>query len=64
MSLYINFRCVDPIDKAFAQGLAMLVISLFAFIPGPILFGALIGKKKLFKKKNENLQLIFQMRPV
>ncbi|XP_065345657.1 solute carrier organic anion transporter family member 74D-like [Cloeon dipterum] len=41
-NILVNFRCVDPIDKAFAQGLALVVISLFAFIPGPIIFGALI----------------------
>jgi hypothetical protein len=40
-------RCVDPQDKAFAQGLALVLISLFSFIPGPIMFGALIGKKYL-----------------
>lgn len=29
-------------DKAFAQGLLLLIISLFALIPGPIMYGAII----------------------
>lgn len=43
------FRAVDPVDKSFAQGLGLLLVSLFAFIPGPILFGALIGNWEIFK---------------
>lgn len=29
-------------DKAFSQGLALTVISLFALIPGPVIFGRII----------------------
>lgn len=42
--MHICYRCVDPQDKAFAQGLALVLISLLAFIPGPIMFGTIIGK--------------------
>lgn len=41
-NLLVNYRAVDPRDKAFAQGLSLFLISIFAFIPGPILFGAII----------------------
>ncbi|XP_063222181.1 solute carrier organic anion transporter family member 74D-like [Bacillus rossius redtenbacheri] len=41
-SVLINFRCVAKKDKVFAQGLSLLCVSLFAFIPGPIIFGAMI----------------------
>lgn len=41
---FINFflRAVEPRDKAFSQGLALFLASLFALIPGPIIFGRLI----------------------
>jgi hypothetical protein len=38
------FRCVEPKDKSFAQGLSLVLVSLLAFIPGPIIYGAIIGK--------------------
>ena len=38
------FRCVAPKDKSFAQGLSLVLVSLLAFIPGPIIYGAIIGK--------------------
>lgn len=41
-NLLVNYRAVDPRDKSFAQGLSLFLISIFAFIPGPILFGAII----------------------
>nr|CAD7398590.1 unnamed protein product [Timema poppensis] len=41
-SVVVNFRCVEPRDKVFAQGVSLLFASLFAFIPGPIIFGALV----------------------
>ncbi|XP_059483092.1 solute carrier organic anion transporter family member 74D [Neocloeon triangulifer] len=41
-NILVNFRCVEPMDKAFAQGLALVLISLLALIPGPIIFGILI----------------------
>ena len=37
-------RCVDEEDKSFAIGLAYLFVSLFAFIPSPIVYGAIIGQ--------------------
>ena len=39
-----GFRCVDPEDKSFAIGLGSFFISLFAWIPGPIVYGAIIGE--------------------
>lgn len=36
------YRCVEKRDKAFAQGMFLLVVSLCALIPGPILYGAII----------------------
>lgn len=44
MFLFCFHRCVEPQDKAFAQGLALVLISLLSFIPGPIMFGAIIGE--------------------
>lgn len=41
-NILVNYRCVAPEDKSFAQGLSVLLVSLFAFIPGPILYGAII----------------------
>lgn len=41
--LCYNFRCVMPEDKSFAQGLVLVLVSLLAFIPGPIIFGSIIG---------------------
>lgn len=40
--LPIFCRAVEPRDKSFSQGMALTVISLFALIPGPILFGRVI----------------------
>ena len=39
-----TFRCVATKDKSFAQGLSLVLVSLLAFIPGPIIYGAIIGK--------------------
>lgn len=38
----INFRAVEPRDKALSQGFSLLVTSLFGFIPGPIIAGRII----------------------
>lgn len=43
-NLLINYRCVDKKDKAFSQGLFLMFISLFAMIPGPILYGWVIDQ--------------------
>ena len=40
-----GFRCVKPEDKAFAIGLSSTFLSLVAYIPGPIVYGAIIGKQ-------------------
>lgn len=35
-------RAVEYRDKAFSQGLALTVVSLFALIPGPVIYGRII----------------------
>ncbi|KAK2704446.1 hypothetical protein QYM36_016745, partial [Artemia franciscana] len=37
------FRCVKKEDKSVALGMGNFLTSLFGFIPGPIIYGALIG---------------------
>lgn len=41
-NILVNYRAVAPEEKSFAQGLSLLMVSLFAFIPGPIIFGVII----------------------
>lgn len=41
-NLLVNYRCVSNQDKSVTQGLILMLISLFALIPGPILFGKII----------------------
>ena len=41
-NMLVNYRCVAKEDKSFAQGVTIMIISLFALIPGPILYGAII----------------------
>lgn len=38
----ILFRAVEKRDKSFSQGLSVSLVSLFAMIPGPIIFGRVI----------------------
>lgn len=40
--MFIFYRVVSTEDKSFAQGLTLMMISLFALIPGPILYGFII----------------------
>jgi len=51
----INYRCVRIQDKSVAQGLALFLISVFAFIPGPILYGKIIGNddQKIFTSQSK-----------
>ncbi|TMW53195.1 hypothetical protein DOY81_001738 [Sarcophaga bullata] len=41
-NLLVNYRSVSTEDKSFAQGLSLMMISLLALIPGPIIFGRII----------------------
>ncbi|XP_062545506.1 solute carrier organic anion transporter family member 74D isoform X2 [Armigeres subalbatus] len=41
-NLLVNYRCVAKEDKTFTQGLILMMISLFALIPGPIIYGRII----------------------
>lgn len=45
-TVLVNYRSVDREDKTIAQGLALFLISLLAFIPGPIIFGRIIGRQR------------------
>ncbi|EZA61297.1 hypothetical protein DMN91_012661 [Ooceraea biroi] len=41
-NILVNYRSVEKRDKSFAQGVTLMIISLLALIPGPIIFGAII----------------------
>lgn len=41
-NVLLNFRCVETRDKSLAQGISLMMGSLFALIPGPIIFGAIM----------------------
>lgn len=41
-NVLVNYRSVDKKDKSFAQGVTLMIISLLALIPGPIIYGAII----------------------
>lgn len=40
--MLLSFRCVDTRDKSLVQGILLMVFSLLALIPGPIIFGAIM----------------------
>ncbi|EDW28766.1 GL18770 [Drosophila persimilis] len=65
-NVLVNYRAVESGDKSFAQGLALMMISMFALIPGPIIFGRLIDSTCLVWTKtcngNGNCQLYDQTR--
>ncbi|XP_039498000.1 solute carrier organic anion transporter family member 74D [Drosophila santomea] len=65
-NVLVNYRAVAHEDKSFAQGLALMMISLLALIPGPIMFGRLIDSTCLVWTKtcngNGNCQLYDQTR--
>lgn len=41
-NVLVNYRSVEKRDKSFAQGITLMIISLGALIPGPIIYGAII----------------------
>ncbi|XP_015111744.1 solute carrier organic anion transporter family member 4C1 [Diachasma alloeum] len=43
-NVLVNYRCVEKRDKSVAQGVTLMFVSLFALIPGPILYGAIIDQ--------------------
>lgn len=43
-NMLISYRCVELKDRSLSIGLNILLISLFAFLPSPILFGRIIGE--------------------
>ncbi|XP_058794443.1 solute carrier organic anion transporter family member 74D isoform X2 [Phymastichus coffea] len=40
----VSVRCVEDKDKTVAMGFSLTIMSLFAFIPSPILFGFILDK--------------------
>lgn len=40
----ISVRCVKPEDKSISMGMSLTILSIFAFIPAPILFGWIIDQ--------------------
>ncbi|KAH8293139.1 hypothetical protein KR044_006619 [Drosophila immigrans] len=53
-TILVNYRAVSKEDKSFAQGLALMMVSLFALIPGPIIFGRIIDSTCLVWTKTCN----------
>ncbi|XP_055304283.1 solute carrier organic anion transporter family member 74D-like [Sitodiplosis mosellana] len=49
--ILLNFRAVEPRDKALGQGFGLFTISLFALIPAPIIFGRIIDSTCLVWNK-------------
>ncbi|XP_054156342.1 solute carrier organic anion transporter family member 74D-like [Oppia nitens] len=47
----LSFRAVDPKDKSFAMGLMSTFMALFAFIPYPLIFGAITDSACLVWEK-------------
>ncbi|KAL6434267.1 hypothetical protein ACFW04_006001 [Cataglyphis niger] len=41
-NVLVNYRSVEKRDKSFAQGVTLMMVSLLALIPGPIIYGAII----------------------
>lgn len=41
-NVLVNYRSVEKRDKSFAQGITLMIVSLLALIPGPIIYGAII----------------------
>ncbi|KAJ6647832.1 Solute carrier organic anion transporter family member 5A1 [Pseudolycoriella hygida] len=41
-NVLLNLRSVAETDKSFSQGLYLMLVSLFAFTPGPIIYGFII----------------------
>lgn len=38
------YRCVKQEDKSLSLGFSEVVMALVAFMPGPILYGTVVGK--------------------
>lgn len=39
----VSVRCVEEKDKTVSMGFGLMFMSLFAFVPSPILFGYILG---------------------
>lgn len=50
----VSVRCVDEKDKTVAMGFSLTIMSLFAFIPSPILFGFILGEFNFLNPYNAN----------
>lgn len=40
----VGVRCIDEKDKPAAMGFSVTILSMFAFVPSPILFGYILGE--------------------
>ncbi|CAG9855221.1 unnamed protein product [Phyllotreta striolata] len=47
----LTVRCVEEKDKSVAMGFGLMLMSLCAFVPSPILFGTILDKACLFWSK-------------
>lgn len=45
-------RCVSQEDKSLSIGINEALVCFFAFIPGPIIYGALLGECLIYVKLN------------
>ncbi|XP_071633694.1 solute carrier organic anion transporter family member 74D isoform X2 [Temnothorax longispinosus] len=41
-NVLVNYRSVEKRDKSLSQGVTLMIVSLLALIPGPIIYGAII----------------------
>lgn len=40
----VRFRCVKQEDKSLSLGFSEVVMALVAFMPGPVMYGTIVGK--------------------
>ena len=50
--LSVTLRCVPDEQRSFAVSLQWIIVRCLGFIPGPIIFGAVIDKACLFWKES------------
>ncbi|XP_034947903.1 solute carrier organic anion transporter family member 74D isoform X2 [Chelonus insularis] len=55
-NVLVNYRCVEKKDKSVAQGVTLMIISLFALIPGPIVYGFIIDQSCLIWENSCNIK--------
>lgn len=53
-NILVSYRCVEVRDKSLAQGLTFVILSIFALIPAPIIFGSILDYTCLIWDMNCN----------